>query len=122
MVKTERLLKGSIIMKAAILKSVLFTSLFSLGVAHASTELESMDFNHSLKTQCEQQVGESIQTVQNCNMTVAELQATPGHAEAEVIEAVDNTASPVPEPNTAALMVLGFGVLSMVAGARLKEM
>ncbi|MEA3405286.1 MAG: PEP-CTERM sorting domain-containing protein [Pseudomonadota bacterium] len=115
-------------MKAAIYKGLLVALLFSGSAVNANMEIVSTQLSFELETSCVQQGEAGSIALQTCDMTVSSLeQASQTDSEAtseayvESSEAVESVASPVPEPSTAALMVLGFGVLSMVAGARLKN-
>jgi len=59
-------------------------------------------------------------------MTLSSLRQNQQQAKSQnyvesIIEKSSSIISPVSEPNTFALMVLGVGVLSMVAGAKLKN-
>jgi len=113
-------------MKAAMYKSLFLAMLFSVGAVNASTEVTSKTLSFELEASCVQSGNSDSIALQECDMTVSSFEQqgqTPSdEAYVESAEAVESVASPVPEPSTAALMVLGFGVLSMAAGARLKRM
>jgi len=110
-------------MKAAIYKSLFLAILFSVPSVHA--EVISSISTVQFETPCVHQAESGSAALQACDMTVASFQKVSqnpaGQTYAQSSEAINETASPVSEPNTAALMVLGFGVLSMVAGAKLKN-
>lgn len=109
-------------MKAAIVKSLFVVAMFSLGTVNASTEIAPAELKFELEASCVQNKELDSIALQECDLTVSALeQANQPMTDETTVEAVESVASPVPEPNTAALMVLGFGVLSMVAGARLKR-
>lgn len=117
-------------MKAAIYKSLLVALLFSANAVNASTNTEvvSTQLSFELERSCVQQGEAGSVALQTCDMTVSSLelasQSNPNinhETYAESPEVAESVVSPVSEPSTAALMVLGFGVLSMVAGAKLKN-
>ena len=110
-------------MKAAMLKGLFIAAMFT--VTSANAEVVSAELSFQLETSCVKQSESGSIELQTCSMTVASLeQFSQDKTKNEYVdssEVAENMASPVSEPNTAALMVLGFGVLSMVAGARLKN-
>lgn len=112
-------------MKAAMFKSLFIAVMLTATSVHASTQKVSAELDFQLDSSCVQQGESGSIALHTCDMTVASLEQS-GQKEitktyAESSESIESIASPVSEPNTAALMVLGFGVLSMVAGARLKS-
>lgn len=112
-------------MKAAMFKSLFLATMLAASSANATTDKVLAELDFELDSSCVQQGKSGSISLQTCDMTLASLQQADQSVQsktyAESPEAVEMTASPVTEPNTAALMVLGFGVLSMVAGARLKN-
>jgi len=112
-------------MKAAIKNSLFVAILFLSVTANANVETVSKDLDFKFTALCLEGAERANLASEGCDMTLSSLHQNQQQAKsqnyAESIEKSSSVVSPVSEPNTLALMVLGFGVLSMVAGAKLKN-